>query len=165
VGGITLSKDLKYATLYWCLPPPSISLIGFPESFLVDLSSLATFSFVRLLLGSWPLTGEVSFFPRNRFAFCLRFEFLAPVGISQRPEKTLWEWRRRGSAISTWPSSQSRRSATMVSSLPLVVINVFLFRPFCTIVDVVSDSLPSSSRDLEVIIVNWLDGSCRVEIS
>ncbi len=42
----------------------------------------------------------------------------------------------------------------MVSGLPLVVINVFLFRPFCTIVDVVSDSLPFSSRDLEVIIVN-----------
>jgi hypothetical protein len=42
----------------------------------------------------------------------------------------------------------------MVSGLPLVVINVFLFRPFCIIVDVVSDSLPFSSRDLEVIIVN-----------
>jgi hypothetical protein len=43
----------------------------------------------------------------------------------------------------------------MVSGLPFVVINVFLlFQQFCTIVDVVSDSLPFSSRDLEVIIVN-----------
>jgi hypothetical protein len=40
-----------------------------------------------------------------------------------------------------------------------------LFQQFCSIVDVVSDSLPFSSRDLEVIIVNWLDASCRVEIS
>jgi hypothetical protein len=31
---------------------------------------------------------------------------------------------------------------------------VSLFRPFCTIVDAVSDSSPFPSRDLEVIIVN-----------
>ncbi len=149
------------------MPPPSVDL-SYRVSWISSCRPLLSCNVFVPSLAPWIVVSDARpFFPLAiSFAFCLRFEFLAPVGIFQRPERTLWEWRRRGSAIYTWPSSQSRRSATMVSGLPFVVINVFLlFQQFCSIVDVVSDSLPFSSRDLEVIIVNWLDASCRVEIS